>query len=68
MALPKPPAGYDQTDQAKTREEIDRELDNRLQRGQDIELLEGRLILQSPDGNRWALGVSNGGATTWTAV
>ena len=68
MSLPKPPPAYDQTDQARTREAIDGALDDRLKRGQDIEFIEGRLILQSPDGNKWALGVSNVGATTWTAI
>ncbi len=37
-------------------------------KGENIEPHPGAIILRSPNGTRYQLGVSNVGATTWTAV
>ena len=68
MPLPRPPGVYDASDQARTREQIDRDLNERLKRGQDIDLRAQRVIAQSPDGQFWVLGISNAGVTTWTVL
>lgn len=66
MPLPRPPGTYDQNDQARTREQIDRDIGGCLKSGEDFDLRAQKIIAQSPDGSLWVLGVSNGGLTTWT--
>ena len=68
MPLPRPPGIYDASDQARTREQIDRDLSERLKRGQDIDLRSQRIVAQSPDGRLWVLGVSNAGVATWSEL
>lgn len=69
MNLPRPAQAYDMGDQARTRSQIQSWLERARMQGQDLEIAGAeRLILSSPNGNRWALGVSNAGATVWTAL
>lgn len=68
MNLPSPNAGYDQNNEAQTRAAIAREDRNNRKRG-DLEVtIDERFIMTSPNGSRWVMGVSNAGATTWTAL
>ena len=68
MSLPTPPDSYSKDDQAQTRAQIDRELAKTLKKGNDIYIAGARLIFTAPNGNLWALSVSNAGATVWTAL
>jgi hypothetical protein len=69
MTLAYPRPVYDQQDEAKTRAQID-QMDKRNRKtGQDLEVSSTeRFIMTSPNGTRWVMGVSNAGATTWTAL
>lgn len=62
------PEKYSKEEQGRFRADLDRRDRENLKRGRDIEVDGGRIIVRSPDGNRWILGVSNAGATTWTAL
>ena len=69
MILPRAPAQYSQSDQQQARDVLTRN-DNELPHyGRDWELARGeRLILRSPNGSRWALSVSDGGALSVVAA
>lgn len=68
MILRPAPSAYDRDDQAAARDAIRRADDQNVKRGHDVQFIDNRLILSSPDGARWVLGVSNTGATTWTVL
>ena len=66
--LPKAPVKYDPQDQDNIRTELtDADSGNR-KKGADVDILSARLILQSPDGTRWNVTVSNAGVITATAL
>ena len=61
MRLPQPSPSYEmsrEADRNRTLEQADR---MNLKRGQDIELVTGRLILRSPNGSRYRVTVDNAG-------
>lgn len=68
MMLRPAPAAYDRADQASARDALRRADEQNLKRGQDVQFIDNRLIVSSPDGARWVLGVSNAGTTTWTVI
>jgi hypothetical protein len=59
---------YDQSNENQAREEIRRADSENWKRQRDIEMSSDRLILHSANGTRWAMSVSNAGATVWTAL
>jgi hypothetical protein len=69
MILPSAPSNYRADDQNNLRAAIRRlDLQNR-KKGQDVEIAGSeRLILASPDGNRWVLTVDNAGALSAVAL
>lgn len=68
MRLPYAPGAYDQGDQTKTRSLVEQAFEQTLKRGQDIEVGGARIILQSPDGSRFAIAVSDLGVLSATAL
>ena len=68
MILPRAPAVYSPKDQNDLRATVEREDQQNLKRGLDIEIGAASLILTSPDGNRWAVVVSNLGILSATAL
>jgi hypothetical protein len=69
MKLPRPRPSYDSQDEALTRSAIEQADAQNLKRGQTIELPPGvGLIMTSPGGLRFQMGVSDAGVTTWTAL
>lgn len=68
MILPRAPAEYSPRDQNDLRATLEREDQQNVKRGTDIEIGDASLILTSPDGNRWAVVVSNAGALSATAL
>jgi hypothetical protein len=68
MSSPKPPPQYDQKDQTEVRRQLDAADRQNVKIGTDIEFVNNRLIMTSPDGTRWSLTVSNAGASVWTAL
>ena len=69
MSFPIPPMQYAQGEEAQMRSEIQRRLDRKFDRQSDIELQAGqRLIMRSPDGNRWSITVSDIGVVSATAL
>lgn len=68
MILPQAPDQYSKRDQQDVRTELRKADRQNRKQGVDIELSSDRVIMRSPDGTRWAQGVSNAGETTWTAL
>lgn len=68
MRLPQPPAAYSEKDQLELRSAIEDEDRLNVKTGRDYYPGAARIILNSPDGTAWILGVDNAGATTWTAL
>ena len=69
MSLPLPPPTYSASEEAQTRSQIQQRLDEKLNRFGDVELQKDqRLIMQSPDGNRWSISVNDLGMVTATAA
>lgn len=69
LQLPSAPAAYDRHDQASLRLLLQAQDRRTLKRDGDLVLGAGlRLVAMSPNGTRWALGVSDDGATVWTAL
>lgn len=68
MILPRSPATYSPRDQNDIRATLEREDQQNLKRGTDIEIGAASLILTSPDGERWAVVVDNAGALSATAL
>lgn len=67
MKIGAAPGSYDPADQAKVRKAIADADTQNFKKGQDVQLLRGeRLILASPNGSRWLVGVSNAGAIVVT--
>lgn len=64
LQLQSPTPTYDPDDQRNLRSAIAAADEKNLKRGVNIE--QEPIIRSSPDGNRWVLGVSNAGVTTWT--
>lgn len=65
MRVKDPPPAYSQSDQREFRNAVREEDAKSLKKGQVIE--DPILIFTAPNGNRYRLGVSNTGTTTWTA-
>lgn len=68
MKLPRPAPTYETRDQAEMRFSIERALAGTHKRGEDVEIGDSRLIMKSPDGNRWSITVSNAGVLGATAL
>lgn len=69
ISLPNPSPRYEQQWANALRDEIERAFKQVYARREHLELVEPQqLILRSPDGTRWALGVDNAGVTVWTAL
>lgn len=68
MNLPAPAPSYSVPDQQNVRGVIAKADGQNVKQGGDYEVANGRIILKSPDGTRWILGVNNAGATTWAAA
>ena len=61
MRLPDPSAKYDIRRESERNRILEQADTTNLKRGQDIELSEGRMILRSPNGTRYAVTVDNAG-------
>lgn len=68
MSLPSAPSAYSRDEQNRTRADLDRRDQQNLKRGRDIEVGQGRVIVGSPDGTRWALTVADDGTVGATAA
>jgi len=68
VKLPRPAPTYETRDQAETRAALERALHGVHKRGEDVEIGDARLIMKSPDGNRWSITVSNAGVLGATAL
>lgn len=67
MNLPSPPGPrYDQGNERRFRDAVSREDGRNYKRGQDIEIIDGRLIMAAPDGSQFIIGVDNAGSLTTT--
>lgn len=63
MNLPAAPQSYDRANEQDVRETIRREDAKAFKQGKDVRLEQGeRLIMRSPDGTQWIVGVDNTGA------
>jgi hypothetical protein len=69
MKLPNPPAEYSQSFEAQKNAFIEQMDKQSLKRQADVEIVAPqRLILRSPNGNRWQITVSNLGVLVATAL
>jgi len=68
MSLAPASAAYSREEQNRLRADLDRRDRQNLKRGRDIEMGAARIILQSPDGSRFALAVANDGTLSATAL
>lgn len=69
MTLQRAPGSYDRTEQAKFRTELEQMDRQNRKRGQDVEIVGAeRLILASPNGQRWSLTVDNAGTLAAEAL
>ena len=67
IRLPPARPDYNHNNESQMREMVQDALNRALKRDERYYATPG-IALQSPDGNWWLLGVSNAGATTWTAI
>ena len=68
MRLPIAPMSYSQGDQAQVRAQLELDASLAHRKNADIEVGAGRLILKSPNGTRYIVGVDNSGNLTTTAI
>jgi len=68
VILPRPPGTYDPSVEARRNRALELEDGQNLKRGRDIELVNERLILRSPDGKRWSITVTDLGVIEATEV
>ena len=68
LSLPRPAVAYDAGDQAQLRRTLEQEDRNNRKVGTDIEVGAQRLVLKSPNGERWSITVSNSGAISAVAL
>lgn len=68
MILQRAPQSYSREDQDRLRTDLERVDQDNVKRGRDIEMGDGRVILTSPNGSRFALTVSNAGVVGTTAL
>jgi len=69
MKLPIPPNSYDPSFEAQRNAFIEQADQQSFKRQADVEIaLPQRLVLRSPNGNRWSISVTNAGAITATAL
>lgn len=68
MKLPRPPASYSVPYESHRNLLIELDAQNNLKSNRDIEVGEGRVILTSADGTRYALSVNNSGVISTVVV
>ena len=68
MRLPQAKPNYSQVDDQTARSLIERADAENHKRNRDIEVSPGRLILQSPNGTRWSIEVSNSGVISASSL
>lgn len=68
MKLPRPPARYSVPYESHRNLLIELDAQNNLKSNRDIEVGEGRVILTSADGTRYALSVNNSGVISTVVV
>lgn len=68
MKLARPSSQYDLSDQAQTRALIERADEQSYKTFKDVELVDNRLILRSPNGTRYYIKVDNAGNLSTSAA
>lgn len=68
LSLPKPDAAYNQLNEAAARDALSAADRANQKRSTDVEIADRKLVLTSPDGNRWSVVVSNLGIITAVAL
>lgn len=69
MKLPNPPLNYDSSFEAQRNAFIEQMDQQSLKRQADVEIVAPqRLILRSPNGNKWSITISNLGILVVTAI
>lgn len=68
MNLPNPSPAYNPSNEAQARRQIEEEDARNRKIDQDIELRGPKLILRSPNGNRWEVLVSDAGVLSASAL
>lgn len=68
MKLRIPPQAYSRQAETERNGQIERADAENHKRGRDVEVGDARLILKSPNGQRWSVTVSDAGAISATAI
>ena len=68
MKLPRPPSSYSVPYESQRNLLIELDAQSNLKSNRDIEVGDGRLILTSPNGTRYALSVTNSGTISTVVV
>jgi hypothetical protein len=68
MNLPAPTPGYSVANEAAVRRALEQEDRRNRKIGANVELGREQLVLKSPNGNRWAITVSNAGVVGAAAL
>jgi hypothetical protein len=68
MNLPAPPPDYSPANEAAVRRALEQEDRRNRKIGADVEMGREKLVLKSPNGNRWAITVSDAGVVGATAL
>jgi hypothetical protein len=68
LRLPQARPAYSQIDDQTARSLIERADAENHKRNRDVEVSPGRLILQSPNGTRWSIEVSNSGVISASSL
>jgi len=68
MILPKPQNQYDVRDESVTRSILEQADRQNVKFNRDYDVADGRIILTSPNGTRYAIEVDNAGALSTTAI
>lgn len=68
MNLPAPTPAYSPDNEAATRRALEQEDKRNVKIGGDIEFINGKLIIRSPNGTRWRLAVADDGEVSTSAL
>lgn len=68
MKLPQQPLIYSRGVEQERNRSLELADKQNFKRNQDVELVDNRLILRSPDGTRWSITVDNAGVISATAI
>jgi len=68
MKLPQPQGQYSRLAEMERNRQIEAADALNFKRNKDVEIVDGRLILRSPDGTRWSITIDNAGVISGASI